>query len=209
MCFFCTCSCLFVRCFLFLLFSVLVSWRLRPVDKMTSLRFNFLSLNVRGLRNQVKRRSVFRYLKDQNCLLYLLQETFSELKDEMEMEIALDHKAVKLCLQFTNHRRGPGLWKFNNMLLKDDNFVCLIKENYPSTINKYREVHDKRLLWELIKMEIKFKDFMLTYISRIAKRTQMLPILTHSPTSCIFLNYPMPSVTRLKVCLQLKNAKQP
>ena len=81
----CVCVCVFCSCFVFslLLFSVLVSWQLRPVDKMTSLRFNFLSLNVRGLRNQVKRGSVFRYLKDQNCLLYLLQETFSELKDEM------------------------------------------------------------------------------------------------------------------------------
>ena len=62
---------------------------------------------------------------------------------------------MKLCLQFTNHRGGQGLWKFNNMLLKDDNFVCLIKENFPLIINTYHEVHDKRLLWELIKMEIR------------------------------------------------------
>ena len=41
------------------------------------------------------------------------------------------------------------------MLLQDDNFVGLIKENYPLIVNKYREVHDKRLLWELIKMEIR------------------------------------------------------
>ena len=41
------------------------------------------------------------------------------------------------------------------MLLQDDNFVGLIKENYPLIINKYREVYDKRLPWELIKMEIR------------------------------------------------------
>ena len=79
----------------------------------------------------------------------------SVIEIDTKASIAPDHKAVKLCLQFTNHRRGPGLWKFNNMLLKDDNFVCLIKENYPSIINKYREVHDKRLFWELIKMKIR------------------------------------------------------
>ena len=43
---------------------------------------NIITLNVRGIRNRVKRRSLFSYLKDQNCHFYLLQETFSEPKDE-------------------------------------------------------------------------------------------------------------------------------
>ena len=30
-----------------------------------------------------KRRSIFTYLKDQNCHLYFLQETYSEPKDEI------------------------------------------------------------------------------------------------------------------------------
>ena len=42
----------------------------------------FLSLNVRGLRNKEKRRSVFSYLKNQKANVYLLQETFSNSKDE-------------------------------------------------------------------------------------------------------------------------------
>ena len=41
-----------------------------------------MTLNVRGIRNRVKRRSIFSYFKDQNCHFYLLQETFSEPKDE-------------------------------------------------------------------------------------------------------------------------------
>ena len=39
--------------------------------------FKFLSLNVRGLRNQEKRRSIFAYLKSQKANIYFLQETFS------------------------------------------------------------------------------------------------------------------------------------
>ena len=42
----------------------------------------FLSLNVRGLRNREKRRSIFSYLKEQKANVYLLQETFSNPKDE-------------------------------------------------------------------------------------------------------------------------------
>ena len=46
------------------------------------MKISLLSLNVRGLRNQVKRRSIFSFLKDQNCDIFLLQETSSEPKDE-------------------------------------------------------------------------------------------------------------------------------
>ena len=53
---------------------------------------------MRGLKNQVKRRSAFTYLKDQNCLLYLLQETFSELKNEWGGDIFFSHGS--------NHSRG-------------------------------------------------------------------------------------------------------
>ena len=49
---------------------------------MTIQRCSFLTLNVRGLKNRIKRKSIFSYLKDQNCNFYLLQETFSEPKDE-------------------------------------------------------------------------------------------------------------------------------
>ena len=41
-----------------------------------------VSLNVRGMRDQAKRRSIFSYLKDQKASIYFLQETYSELKDE-------------------------------------------------------------------------------------------------------------------------------
>ena len=41
-----------------------------------------VSLNVRGLRNQSKRRAIFTYLKNQKATLYCLQETFSQIEDE-------------------------------------------------------------------------------------------------------------------------------
>ena len=44
--------------------------------------YKFLSLNVRGLRNREKRRSIFAYLKNQKATVYLLQETFSNPRDE-------------------------------------------------------------------------------------------------------------------------------
>ena len=40
-------------------------------------------LNVRGIREQRKRRSIFTYLKDKKSKFYFLQETYSELNDEI------------------------------------------------------------------------------------------------------------------------------
>ena len=45
-------------------------------------RVKAISLNVRGLRNEVKRRSIFSYLKNPKATLYCLQETFSKEDDE-------------------------------------------------------------------------------------------------------------------------------
>ena len=47
------------------------------------LKYDITSLNVKGLRDQSKRRSIFSYLKDQNSKLYFLQETYSEVNDEI------------------------------------------------------------------------------------------------------------------------------
>ena len=42
-----------------------------------------LSLNVRGIREQTKRRGIFSYLKDQKADFYFLQETYSTVADEV------------------------------------------------------------------------------------------------------------------------------
>ena len=73
---------------------------------------------------------------------------------DTKTSIALDHKAVKLRLSLINSKLGPGLWKFNNLLLKDKTYVSLITDSYPDIIQKYSNIKDPKLKWELIKMEI-------------------------------------------------------
>ena len=67
---------------------------------------------------------------------------------------APDHKAVKLKLNSANNKRGPGLWKLRT-LLDDEEYVTLIRENYSSFSEKYSGQDDKRLKWELVKMELR------------------------------------------------------
>ena len=77
---------------------------------------------------------------------------------EIRPSVAPDHKATFLSFNVRSGlRRGPGTWKFNNSLLKDDKFKELITLFYPQIHEKYSNVNDKQLLWELIKMEIRAK----------------------------------------------------
>ena len=70
--------------------------------------------------------------------------------------IAPDHKAIRISLLCPKEDiRGPGFWKFNNTLLKDDNFVTTVRDVYTKTCELKSQINDKRLFWELLKMEIR------------------------------------------------------
>ena len=65
--------------------------------------------------------------------------------------------------------RGPGLWKFNNTLLKDEHYVTKIRETYSRTRAFYCDLEDARLLWEMLKMEIRAAT--IAYSKKKAKAT--------------------------------------
>lgn len=63
--------------------------------------------------------------------------------------------------------RGPGFWKFNSFLLEDDVHTEKLMFKIPHFINKYQDLEDNGLLWELIKMEI--RAFPISYSKQKAK----------------------------------------
>lgn len=68
------------------------------------LNIKILSLNVRGLRNEVKRRAIFAYLKRQKSDIFCLQETFSNKDDEKNW---LDEWGGKMFFSHgTKHSKG-------------------------------------------------------------------------------------------------------
>ena len=79
-----------------------------------------LSLNVRGLRNHVKRRALFLYLKNQKADFYCLQETFSLEEDEVIW--ASEWGGKILFSHGTKHSKGAGILQSPNSLFS---FKCL------------------------------------------------------------------------------------
>ena len=88
---------------------------------------------------------------------YLVSKSITNwvVKVYTKVSNAPDHKAVELDLRIRSEKRGPGLWKFNNSLVEDNEFVELIKRQYPVIRKKYLDLKDDRLKWELIKMELR------------------------------------------------------
>ena len=84
--------------------------------------------------------------------------------------IAPGHKTVHLCLSWQNNSpRGPGFWEFSNTLLKDENYTGEIRELIHQISEKYESWNDKRLVGELIKMEI--RDHTVSFAKRKARTT--------------------------------------
>lgn len=79
-----------------------------------------------------------------------------------------DHSIV--CATFENNekgKRGKGLWKFNNALLRDTCFVKDMNLYIKNEAENLNYLEDKGLKWEIIKMKI--RSFSIQYSAKISK----------------------------------------
>ena len=82
--------------------------------------------------------------------------SYNVKRTEERSSIAPDHKAIFLGLGLQSGlKRAHGTWKFKNTLLEHQDYIELINFIYPRTLEKYKDVETKQLLWELIKMELR------------------------------------------------------
>ena len=78
-------------------------------------------------------------------------------QDEVEQvkiipSIKSDHSAITLLFNgIEEQRHGPSHWKFNSNLTKDEEYLKLITDSVPVWIEEFKDVNDKRVLWDLIK----------------------------------------------------------
>ncbi len=67
-----------------------------------------------------------------------------------------DHSLI--CIRFldgTKENVGKGFWKFNSSLLHESEYVNSIKQLLAESTQKFKHIEDKRITWELIKLEIR------------------------------------------------------
>ena len=89
---------------------------------------------------------------------FLISENLSQnvCKCDIKPSIKTDHSMILLNLtQLKGHKRGPGFWKFNTSLLKDEIYIDYIKEIISQLKNNLKHMENKGLKWDYIKSEIR------------------------------------------------------
>jgi len=61
-----------------------------------------------------------------------------------------DHSILNLKFEFQTSSRGRGFWKFNSVLLHDNNYVNSIKHIIKDSTTELQNYEDKGLVWELV-----------------------------------------------------------
>ena len=80
--------------------------------------------------------------------------------------IKSDHSAITLSINgIDDSKPGPSFWKFNCSLVNDNNYCDLLDTNIKSWLEEFKDVVDKRVLWDLLKYKI--RQLTLIFTKRI------------------------------------------
>ena len=88
-----------------------------------------------------------------------------------------DHNIITMCLQAGESQRGPGLWKFNESLLNDENYIDTVNDCISRTIEQYalpiytREYLSDKANYENIHLQINDDLFYETLLMMIRGET--------------------------------------
>ena len=78
-----------------------------------------------------------------------------------------DHSAITLSFNgVDDSKRGPSFWKFNSTYVKE--YCNLLDTNFKNWLEEFKEVVDKRVLWDLLKYKI--RQFTIIDCSKIKAR---------------------------------------
>ena len=81
---------------------------------------------------------------------------------DIKLSIKSDHSAITLLINgVDDSERGPSFWKFNSTLVNDSDYRFLLDENIKNWLEEFKEVVDKRVLWDLLKYKI--RQLMIKY----------------------------------------------
>jgi hypothetical protein len=96
---------------------------------------------------------------------FLISSNLQTLIPESDIGVAYmsDHSPVYLLFQMNEHVRDKGTWKFSNFLLRDEEYIKIVKECISETINQYKienneNILDVQLFWEILKTMLRGKS---------------------------------------------------
>jgi exonuclease III len=115
----------------------------------------------------------FRNMNSRIDVICVSEELVDKVENsEHKLTPCPDHKAVVVSIRCTERKRGPGYWKLNTSILREENYVNIIRGVISDTISEYNNMTDidKSMIWELIKIRV--KEFSIQYCCDRGKRRE-------------------------------------
>ena len=98
---------------------------------------------------------------------FLISNNIQDLivKTDILPSIRSDHSAIIIQVKhLPDHLRGNGHWKFNTSLIRDEAYIEKLKQQIKVWKRDYSAMEDKRVVWDLIKYEI--RKFTMSFSSQ-------------------------------------------
>ena len=83
-----------------------------------------------------------------------------------------DHSPILLSLNIRNDfKKGPGMWKFNNSLLQNEEYCLQLNETIDNLTLDLENIIDPQMRWEFLKFEI--RCFSIKFSKKLAKEKRI------------------------------------
>jgi len=104
--------------------------------------------------------------------------SYAVKKTDIVPGIRSDHSMLIITVESDNSdKRGKGFWKFNASLIKDKEYVAMVKKCIEDTKKENKNLVDKSLLWDLIKCQIRGATVSYSIRKRMLERKHECNIL--------------------------------
>ena len=73
----------------------------------------------------------------------------------------IDHNALKAVFEINSLQCGPGYWKMNSSVLKDQQYLQEVHATIDNTLRQYQDIKSYQLVWEILKINV--KEYIIFY----------------------------------------------
>ena len=158
----------------------------RSVAKLISVIERFTLVNIWRVRNQNKRRYTFRQSHQAGYLqrhldYFFVSNSLQENICETDIQVAFctDHSPITFSLKpINNLPRGRSLWKFNNSLLQNDEYLPKMKTVIVETEQQLdsEQIKDDQVRWEYLKFKIRDQTIAFSKVLSANKRKEIFSL---------------------------------
>ena len=122
---------------------------------------------------------------------WFVSDSLQDNIDSVDIKTSIKsyHSAITLSINgLDDLEKGPNFWKINSNLVNDSAYCELLTTEYANWLEEFKEVQDKRVLWDLIKYKIRQQTIRYSRTKARERRAKLQRKVNYRPSKRI--NHP-------------------